>query len=97
MTLTPSRRSIRKEKLLSESEQSQVSEAPDEVLKQLLNMNHAYLKKYGFIFIVCATGKSAQEMLNILNERYQNSRTTELVNASVEQRKISQIRMEAYK
>ncbi|WP_375753930.1 2-oxo-4-hydroxy-4-carboxy-5-ureidoimidazoline decarboxylase [Vibrio sp. HN007] len=84
-------------KALSESEQSQVSEASDDLLKQLLSINHDYLKKYGFIFIVCATGKSAQEMLNILTERYQNSRSTELVNASVEQRKISQIRMEAYK
>lgn len=83
-------------KSLSEREQSQVSAASTEVLQNLLDMNHAYLKKYGFIFIVCATGKSAQEMLDILSQRYQNSRTTELLNASAEQRKISRIRMEAY-
>ncbi|MDV7104943.1 2-oxo-4-hydroxy-4-carboxy-5-ureidoimidazoline decarboxylase [Vibrio sp. TH_r3] len=82
-------------KNLSENEQSQVSSAPEEVLQSLLELNHAYLDKFGFIFIICASDKSAQEMLISLQGRINNSRTDELLNASVEQRKISHIRMEA--
>jgi len=80
---------------LSEKEQSQVSGACETVLQSLLKLNHAYLNKFGFIFIICATNKSAQEMRDILQIRFNNSRVDELLNASVEQRKISHIRMEA--
>lgn len=81
-------------KSLSEGEQSQVSTASKSTLKQLLKLNQEYLKLYGFIFIVCATNKSAEQMLELLQQRLGNSRNLELLNASVEQRKISQIRME---
>lgn len=81
-------------KNLSEKEQSQVSQASDTVLHTLLELNHHYLDKYGFIFIVCATNKSALQMLEILQSRIKNSRADELLNASIEQRKISHIRME---
>ena len=56
--------------------------------------NTAYEKKFGFIFIVCATGKSAAEMLALLQERLPNSREQELANAAEEQRKIFHIRLE---
>ena len=49
--------------------------------------------KFGFIFIVCATGKSAQEMLDLLEARINNSRATELVNGAAEQMKITEIRL----
>ncbi|MFC1236322.1 2-oxo-4-hydroxy-4-carboxy-5-ureidoimidazoline decarboxylase [Vibrio sp. F74] len=80
---------------LSENEQNQVSDASETVLQSLFKLNHAYLNKFGFIFIICATNKSAQEMRDILHIRLNNSRVEELLNASVEQRKISHIRMEA--
>lgn len=82
---------------LSEAEQSGVNGASEEVLKQLIELNHAYKDKFGFIFIVCATEKSASEMLAILTSRISNNISTELLNASIEQRKISRIRMEAYR
>jgi 2-oxo-4-hydroxy-4-carboxy-5-ureidoimidazoline decarboxylase len=81
-------------KALSENEQSQVSQASESTLQTLLEMNLAYLDKFGFIFIVCATNKSAQQMLSLLQSRITNTRPEELLNASIEQRKISQIRME---
>lgn len=80
---------------LSEQEQSQISDASETVLQSLIKLNHAYFNKFGFIFIVCATNKSAREMQDILQTRLNNSRVDELLNASIEQRKISHIRMEA--
>lgn len=82
-------------KNLSEREQSQVSSAPEAILEKLLELNQAYLDKFGFIFIVCATNKSADDMLGILQSRIVNNRSNELLNATIEQKKISQIRMEA--
>jgi len=49
--------------------------------------------KNGFIFIVCATGKSAAEMLELLNQRLPNDRAEELKNAAAEQAKITAIRI----
>ena len=74
-------------------EQSGVATASDAVLNELAVMNSRYLDKFGFIFIVCATGKSAQEMLELLQERYDNERTTELEIAAAEQGKITAIRI----
>lgn len=84
-------------KTLSEAEQSGVSLATDQVLQQLLSENQRYLDKFGFIFIVFATNKSADEMLDLLKTRITNPRHIELTNAAIEQRKISQHRMEAYR
>ncbi|MFB9136956.1 2-oxo-4-hydroxy-4-carboxy-5-ureidoimidazoline decarboxylase [Vibrio olivae] len=83
-------------KALSEKEQSQVKSASQEELEELLALNLAYQDKFGFIFIVCATNKSADEMLALLKERLPRSREAELKQAAIEQRKISRIRMEAY-
>ena len=65
-----------------------------EVLIELAEFNQRYLKKFGFIFIVCATGKSASEMLELLKERISNNRETELLVAAEEQFKITKIRLE---
>ena len=81
-------------KQLAAGEQAAVGEAPDEVIARLAEGNRAYADKFGFIFIVCATGKSAGEMLALLEARLPNSREQELVNAAEEQRKIFQIRLE---
>ena len=75
------------------SEQSGVATATDEVLEELSDMNNRYLDKFGFIFIVCATGKSAQEMLELLRDRYDNEREMELEIAAREQGKITAIRI----
>ena len=83
-------------KSLSEKEQGGVKGASDETLQQLLSLNKEYVEKFGFIFIVCATNKSADEMLSMLKARINCTREQELQQAAIEQQKISQIRMEAY-
>lgn len=74
-------------------EQSGASEADDSVLEALAQGNQDYLDKFGFIFIVFATGKSAQQMLDLLLARLPNSRETELKNAAAEQNKITSLRI----
>lgn len=78
----------------SESEQAGVESASEAVLQELAAKNQAYLKKFGFIFIVCAAGKSAVEMLGRLDQRLGNDRQTELGIAADEQQKITFIRLE---
>jgi len=60
----------------------------------LTNGNELYEKKFGYIFIVCATGKTAKEMLTILNSRINNNPQQELKIAMDEQNKITKIRLE---
>jgi len=79
---------------LASGEQSGVNNATEHSLIELKQLNDDYEEKFGFIFIVCATGKTAQQMLSILALRIVNDRTTELINAAEEQRKILQIRIE---
>ncbi len=75
-------------------EQSGVNSANTEVLVALAEGNKNYEAKFGFIFIVCATGKSAQEMLDLLNARIGNDLETEFKIAMNEQNKITKIRLE---
>ena len=81
-------------KELASGEQSGASKATDELILALAKNNQAYEEKYGFIFIICATGKSAEEMLNLLCTRLKNDRYRELEIASEEQRKIFHLRLE---
>jgi 2-oxo-4-hydroxy-4-carboxy-5-ureidoimidazoline decarboxylase len=62
-------------------------------LEVLSQGNIDYEEKFGFIFIVCATGKSAIEMSVLLQARLQNNKAQEMVNAAEEQRKIFQLRI----
>lgn len=80
----------------SAQEQKDVSAADESVQAALLAGNREYEKKFGRVFIVCATGKSAEEMLSILNERLRNSDATELRAAAEEQRKITNIRLKKW-
>ena len=80
-------------KELASGEQSAVNQASDQILQQLSENNNAYFEKFGFIFIVCATGKSAIEMLDLLQQRLPNDRDSELINAIEQQRQIFQIRL----
>ena len=74
-------------------EQGKVQAASDTVLEELKKYNDLYINKFGFIFIVFATGKTAEEMLSLLKERYENDVVEEIINAMVEQNKITQIRL----
>lgn len=75
-------------------EQGQVLAASDAVIEQLYLCNQQYEAKNGFIFIVCASGKSASFMLELLQQRLQNSRTEELKNGAAEQGKITALRLQ---
>lgn len=74
-------------------EQGQVLEAEEAVLSQLKARNDAYFERFGFIFIVCATGLSAAQMLERLEARIDNSRADELANAAHEQGRIMELRL----
>lgn len=81
-------------KTLAAGEQSGVDTATEEVIQELADLNQKYEQNYGFIFIVCATGKSASEMLEILKSRINNDPVDELIIAAREQAKITKIRLE---
>ena len=66
-------------------EQASVRLAKTRTLELLKNKNEEYAEKFGFIFIVFATGKSAEEMLGLLESRLGNSREMELENGAREQ------------
>ena len=78
----------------SAQEQSGILAAEAETKAALHAGNQEYEKRFGFIFIVCATGKTPEEMLAILNRRLQNEPGTELSVAAAEQRKITRLRLE---
>lgn len=75
-------------------EQAGVNNAAHNTLLELAQGNTDYENKFGYIFIVCATGKSAEEMLALLKARLQNDAQTELKIAMGEQNKITHIRLE---
>ncbi len=77
----------------SEGEQSGVSGAEEATLAALAAGNQAYEQKFGHIFIVCATGLSAADMLARLQERMDNSPANELRIAAGEQAKITKLRL----
>lgn len=83
----------RESEVWARQEQERVASADDAVKKALAEGNREYEKKFGRIFIVCATGKSAQELLEILQRRLQNDARTELYEAAEQQRQITQIRL----
>ena len=78
---------------LSSKEQSGVGGAGADVITALAQANETYVERFGFIFIVCATGKSAEEMLQLLRDRLANDRGTELRIAAEEQAKITALRL----
>lgn len=81
-------------KALASNEQSGVKEATEEVLNKLSKANRAYLERHGFIFIICATGLSADQMLLALESRIHNSTEQEIANAAKEQIKITLLRFD---
>jgi 2-oxo-4-hydroxy-4-carboxy-5-ureidoimidazoline decarboxylase len=75
-------------------EQSSVSAANKETIEALAKGNDLYEAKFGYIFIVCATGKSAAEMLSLLEARLGNNVDVEIKIAAEEQNKITKLRLE---
>ena len=76
------------------SAQEQAGAAGDDVAAALAEGNRAYEERFGHIYIVCATGKTADEMLAILRARLANDAATELRAAAAEQAKITRLRLE---
>ena len=78
----------------SSQEHSAINNTSEKVLQQLAIGNEEYEKKFGYIFIVCATGKSAEEMLALLESRLLHSVESEIQIAQQEQNQITQLRLE---
>jgi 2-oxo-4-hydroxy-4-carboxy-5-ureidoimidazoline decarboxylase len=68
--------------------------AEKDILDRLASGNKKYSQRFGYVFLVCATGKSALEMLNLLESRINNSPEEELQIAQQEQQKILLLRLE---
>jgi OHCU decarboxylase len=77
----------------SSEEQGGVASAPAATRARLDAANREYEARFGFIFIVCATGKSADEMLASVQERLTHSREEEWRVAAEEQGKITRVRL----
>ena len=77
----------------SGQEQAGVATASRETVDALAALNWAYEQKFGFIFIICATGKASDEMLESLKKRLENDSETELPIAATEQSKITELRL----
>jgi len=88
------RKKFHNTKSISEDEQSGINDAAESTLKDLAESNQLYQDKFGFIFIICATGKSAGEMLALIKTRLNNNANAEMLNAAKEQNKITQLRLE---
>jgi 2-oxo-4-hydroxy-4-carboxy-5-ureidoimidazoline decarboxylase len=78
----------------SACEQAGVAAAPEDVLQRLAEGNRIYEERFSYIFIVCATGKSAAEMLGLLEARLGNAPDDEIKIAAAEQSKITWLRLE---
>ncbi len=78
----------------SEREQAGVGSASEDVFEALAAANSQYEDRFGFVFIVCATGKSAEEMLDLLRTRMENDPATELRVAAEEHAKITELRLQ---
>jgi 2-oxo-4-hydroxy-4-carboxy-5-ureidoimidazoline decarboxylase len=77
----------------STEEQSKARAAADSVLHSIADKNHQYEARHGFIYIVCASGKSAEELLAILDRRIGNPTEVEIREAAEQQRNITHLRI----
>jgi len=78
----------------SEGEQSAAQKAPEDLLRVLAAANQAYHAAFGYVFLICATGKTTEEILRSLQQRISNDVETELKIAAGEQSKIMRLRLE---
>jgi 2-oxo-4-hydroxy-4-carboxy-5-ureidoimidazoline decarboxylase len=75
-------------------EQAGLISASPQIIGELAEANKKYEEKFGYIFLICATGKSANEMLAMLQNRLQNSPEVEIEIAGDEQNRITKLRIE---
>ena len=78
----------------SGQEQKGIESSSEQTLDELAKLNQEYERRFGYIFIVCATGKSSTEMLALLRSRLSNDAESELKIAACEQAKITEIRLQ---
>ena len=78
----------------SAAEQSVAQQAVPETLAALAAANREYQRKFGYVFLICAAGKSSEEILRSLRERLPNDHDTEIRIAAEEQRKITRLRLQ---
>jgi OHCU decarboxylase len=79
---------------VSEREQSQIRQAPDDTLAALAAENRLYEERYGHVFLISAAGRSGEQILEAMRQRMLNDPATELQVAAGEQRKIARLRLE---
>jgi 2-oxo-4-hydroxy-4-carboxy-5-ureidoimidazoline decarboxylase len=77
----------------SHQEQAALGDAQERILSELAEGNALYEERFGFTYIICATGKTAEQMLAILKRRLGSDRAAELREAAEQQRQIMQIRL----
>jgi OHCU decarboxylase len=82
------------ERAWSADEQSKVGEADEAAREELARLNQVYAEKFGYIFIVCATGRTPAEMLALLRARLTNDAEAEIRVAAEEQRRITRLRLQ---
>ncbi len=80
----------------SAQEQRRVADDGEAVKLALAKANREYERRFGYIFIVCATGRSSGDILEILRRRLHNDSASELSEAAGEQRQITQIRLQKW-
>jgi 2-oxo-4-hydroxy-4-carboxy-5-ureidoimidazoline decarboxylase len=78
----------------AQDEQAGVRKASSNTLGTLADRNHEYERRFGHVFLICATGKRADEILQQLEQRLANDPATELRVAAGEQAKITRLRLE---
>ncbi len=79
--------------LWSQAEQAAALNAEDKIKQEIKRANAEYESKFGFIFIVFASGKTPSQILQLIEQRKHNNRATELANAAAEQRHITRARL----
>ena len=78
----------------SAGEQAGMDSAGENLKNELVAVNREYEARFGFVYVVCATGKTADEMLDLARARLRNEAGIELATAAKEQEKIMRIRLE---
>ena len=91
---TGAERHDRRSERWSEQEQAGARDAGAGTLAEIAELNRRYEERFGFIYIVCATGKSAETMLDLLRRRLENDAETEIRVAAEEQSQITRLRLE---
>ena len=81
------------EELCSNEQSAAMASSTEATLQELKQWNDAYFDKHGFIFIIFATGKKAEEVLRALKQRHPNTASQELKYAAIEQMKITELRL----